>query len=90
MTQVTDNKAQGRYELTEEGATAFATYRKGDGILTINYVESPQALRGKGTAGRLMEGVVGFARAENLKIIPICGYAAAWLRKHDEYSDLLA
>jgi hypothetical protein len=90
MTEVTNNTAQSRYELTEEGETAFAAYRKGDGILTINYVESPQALRGKGTAGRLMEGVVASARAEKLKIIPICGYAAAWLRKHPENSDLLA
>ena len=77
MTQVTDNTGQSRFELIEEGETAFAAYRKGDGILTINYVESPTALRGKGTAGRLMEGVVAAARTENLKIIPICGYAAA-------------
>jgi hypothetical protein len=37
-----------------------------------------------------MAGVTGFARAENLKIVPICGYAASWLRKHKEHHDLMA
>jgi predicted GNAT family acetyltransferase len=30
------------------------------------------------------------AKKDKLKINPVCGYAAAWLRKHKEYHDLLA
>jgi predicted GNAT family acetyltransferase len=87
---VTDNTAEQRFELEEGGEIAFANYRVASGIMFIDHVESPPALRGTGTAGRLMEGVSGFARDRNLKMHPICGYAASWLHKHKEYQDLMA
>ncbi len=83
-----DNKEKSRFELAEQGHTAYADYKRGNGQLTIQYVFSPPELRGQGTAGRLMEGIVAIARAESLEIYPICGYAAAWLRKHKEHHDL--
>jgi uncharacterized protein len=86
---VSDNPAQSRFELSESGATAFANYRLEGDVLTIPYVESPPALRGKGTAGRLMEGVVAQARARNLKVVPVCGYAVSWFQRHPEHGDLL-
>jgi predicted GNAT family acetyltransferase len=86
---VTNNPARSRYELAEAEGTAFANYRREGDVLTIPYVESPPELRGKGAAGRLMEGVVAHARAENLKIVPICGYAVSWFRRHPEHNDLL-
>ena len=85
-----DNRTASRYELIEQGHTAYADYRKEDGTLYLKYVFAPEALRGSGAAGRLMEGITASARAENLKIVPICGYAASWLRKHKEHHDLIA
>jgi len=90
MAEVVDNPAQGRFELNEMGEVAFATYRREPGRLVIPYVEAPTALRGTGAAGRLMEGVLATARAEKLKVVPICGYAAAYIRRHKEHHDLLA
>lgn len=89
-TPVTDNAAANRFELVEAGEVAFADYVRQPGRLVIPHVESPMALRGAGTAGRLMEGVVAHARAEGLKIVPICSYADAWLRRHREHADLIA
>ena len=86
---VTDNTAARRFELVEAGQIAFADYVRQDGRLVIPHVETPIALRGGGVAGRLMEGVVAHARAENLKIVQVCGYAAAWLRRHPEHADLV-
>jgi len=85
---IKDNKEQSRFELAEQGHTAYADYGLKDGVLSIKYVFSPPELRGQGTAARLMEGIAAFARAENLKIHPICGYAASWLRKHKEHHSL--
>ncbi len=90
MADITDNTAAGRYELIEADQTAYADYRFENGRLIIDYVFSPPALRGAGTAGRLMAGVVADARRRGLKITPLCGYAAAWLRRHPDGSDLLA
>lgn len=90
MTNITDNAAAGRFELIEQGQTAYADYRMTPDRMIIDYVFSPPALRGAGTAGRLMQGVVSVARARSVKITPLCGYAAAWLKRHPEASDLVA
>lgn len=60
---VTDNAARQRFELVEDGFTAFANYRRSGSNLVIPHVEAPPPLRGKGTAARLMEGVAALARA---------------------------
>jgi predicted GNAT family acetyltransferase len=86
---VTDNTARSRFELVEDGHVAYADYRRTGDRLIIPYVESPPPLRGRGAAGRLMEGVLSFARSEGLKVTPICGYAAAYIRRHKEHHDLL-
>ena len=85
---VTDNPARHRFELAVDGQTAFAVYRREPGHLTITYVESPVALRGTGVAGRLMQGVLEQARAEGLKVVPVCGYAVAYMKRHPEYADV--
>lgn len=87
---VVDNAAESRFELEEAGETAYADYRREGGRLVIPYVYAPPALRGSGAAGRVMEGVVAAARAEGLTIRPLCGYAAAWLKRHREHADLVA
>jgi predicted GNAT family acetyltransferase len=48
------------------------------------------ALRGKGTAGRLMDGIAAMARENRYKIRPTCSYAIAWFRRHPEQGDLIA
>ena len=89
MAAVTDNAAQRRFELVEAGGVAFADYRRDAGRLVISHVEAPIALRGTGAAGRLMEGVLSVARQEGLKVVPLCSYAAAYMRRNAEHQDLL-
>jgi predicted GNAT family acetyltransferase len=36
-----------------------------------------------------MAAIGADARARGLKITPICGYAAAWLRRSPEFRDLV-
>jgi predicted GNAT family acetyltransferase len=85
-----DNPERSRFELEVNGQTAYADYRRQPGALVIAYVYAPPALRGTGTADRLMQGVAETARAEGSRIVPLCGYAATWLRRHREHRDLLA
>ena len=89
MSEVVDNIAARRFELSEPGGVAFADYRRVDGRLVIPHVEAPPALRGTGAAGRLMEGVLAVARAEGLRVTPLCSYAAAYIRRHGAHQDLL-
>lgn len=78
-----------RYEMDEAGETSYADYRKAGDRLYIDYVFSPPALRGTGASGRLMTALSEDARAKQLKITPICGYAATWLRRSREFRDLV-
>ena len=81
---VTDNTLQHRFELNKDGHTAFADYRLQGETLYIDYVEAPPPLRGTGAAGELMEGVMRIAGDNAYKVVPICGYAAAWIRRHSK------
>jgi len=90
MSELRNNQAQSRYEMDEQGETSFADYRLMGDRLYIDYVLAPPALRGTGAAGRLMSAVAAEARGRGLKIVPICGYAAAWLRRSHEFRDLVA
>lgn len=85
-----DNTERGRFEMTENGHIVYANYRLGDGQMIIPYVEAAIPLRGTGAAERLMGRVAGEARARRLKVVPLCGYAAMWFRRHKEHHDLLA
>lgn len=87
---VTDNKARSQYELPVDGQIVFARYRRQEGVVSILHVEAPVSLRGNGAAGRLMQGIVDLARRQNEKLVPLCSYAAAWMRRHPESADLLA
>jgi predicted GNAT family acetyltransferase len=84
---VTDNPARGRFELEEEGKLAFSDYRQDGDVLVLPHVEADPGLRGKGTAGRLMEGTMALAKERGLKVLPVCGYAVAWLQRHPEWSE---
>jgi predicted GNAT family acetyltransferase len=86
----TDNKAKSRFELHVDGHLAVADYRRHDEVLMIPHVEADLPLRGTGAAGRLMEQVAAAARAQGLKIRPVCSYAVAWMRRHPDNDDLLA
>ena len=90
MDQLRDNTAASRYELDIDGETVFANYRRSGDTLTILWVEAAPALRGAGAAGRLMKLLAQVAAARGWRIVPVCGYAAAWLRRSPEFSGLVA
>ncbi len=77
-----DNVEARRFEIGEPGQIVFADYRRSGELLFIDHIETPPALRGAGAAGVLMEAIVEQAREEGRAIVPVCSYAAAWLRRH--------
>lgn len=88
--QVTYDEDENRYEMTFDKLVVYANVRRDKDTLYIDYVFAPQELRGKGAAGEFMRKLMDLVRTEKLKAVPVCGYAASWLRRHTEYRDLLS
>jgi uncharacterized protein len=86
---VRDNTGQHRFELDANGHVAFSEYRRANGVLTIMHTEVPKALEGRGIGSGLIRGVLDIARAEGLKVKPVCPFAKTYIERHPEYADLL-
>ena len=89
VTDVINNKAQHRYELTVEGHLAATYYSLSDGVITFIHTEVPPELGGKGVGSALVKGTLDQARADGLKVIAQCSFVNAYIGKHAEYADLL-
>ena len=86
---VVHNTAAKRFEITLDGKTAYSKYLLAGGKLIIEHTEVPEALEGRGVAGHIVSAALEYARAQNLKVLPICPFAKAFIGKHREYQDLL-
>jgi hypothetical protein len=69
---------------------AEMTYSKaGDKMVIIDHTEVSDALRGKGAGKQLVNAAVEYARANQLKILPLCPFAKAVFDKTPEFKDVL-
>ncbi len=87
---VRDNAQAHRFELDVDGAIAFSNYRRAGNVLTVLHTEVPAALNGRGIGSRLVAGILDLARAQGLKVVPVCPFVKAYIERHAEYTDLLA
>ncbi len=57
--------------------------------MIIEHTEVSDELKGKNVGNQLVHTAVEFARANNIKIIPLCPFANAVFKKKPEYADVL-
>ena len=62
---------------------------EGKKLIAVDHTFVSPELRGQSIAGKLLKAVVDMARAENLKVRPVCSYAVVKLTRNDEYEDIL-
>lgn len=86
---IAHDPAARRFAVQVEGHQAELLYRRDDRRLTIDHTGVPQAIGGRGIAGELVKAVLEYARSEGLRVLPACSYAAAYVRRHPEYADLV-
>ena len=87
---VTHDPAARRFATKVDGVEAHLEYLRHGDVITITHTIVPEVIGGRGIAGALVKAAMDHARAEGLKVNPVCSYSAAWMAKHPEYQDLHA
>ena len=89
--ELEDSGSKGRYFLrSPDGDEAEMTFTKvGEHQIIIDHTEVPDAFRGQGAGLRLVTRAVEDARAAGKKIIPLCPFANAQFRRHQEWADVV-
>lgn len=88
--EVRHNPQASRFEAFVDGELCRADYRMSGNVMHIVHTEVPYRLEGRGLAGQVVQAALDFARANGLKVVPVCGYVRAYVRRHKATHDLLA
>src|SRR3990172_1709694 len=86
--EVVQNEAENRFELRIGEYLSKLDYMQDGRTFVITHVGVHPELRGHGVAGRLTQVGLDYARARSLRVIPMCSYAATYIRRHPQYLDL--
>jgi predicted GNAT family acetyltransferase len=86
---VRDNPQAQRFEAEVDGQVAFAEYRLPEGSILFSHTEVPELIEGQGIGSALARAALAAARERGLKVIPVCTFIAAYIKRHPEVQDLV-
>ena len=80
----------GLFHLEQDGRrVGYLDYSLSGETMRIHYVEVSSSLRGTALGRQLIDAAVAWARHEQKRIVPICGYARAVLQRTPAFADVL-
>jgi predicted GNAT family acetyltransferase len=82
--RVIDSRAAHRFELTIDGQTAFLLYERTIDALRLVHTEVPPPLRHRHLGEALVEAALDDARKTGLRVVALCPFVKAYLRKHPQ------
>lgn len=89
LLKVTQNEDKNRFEIQIDDHTAVAEYIIKGGKLVLTHTEVPEVLEGNGIAGRLAKYAFQYAKDNDLKVMPLCPYMAAYVKRHPEVREVV-
>lgn len=93
ITKEETDARHGRYVARMAGIDAEAELiftRRGPDRISADHTGAPEALRGTGAAGALVEAMVADARKAGFRIVPLCSYVAARYARNPDWADAFA
>jgi predicted GNAT family acetyltransferase len=60
-----------------------------EGVVNIDHTFVDPSLRGQGVASVMMHDVMKYLKENHMKVVATCPYAVVWLKKHQEYNDMV-
>jgi len=87
---VRDNPERHQFEIDlGDGEFAYAKYNLLPGAIRFYHTVVPESHGGHGLGTALVKAGLAAARQRNLRVIPICPFVAAYLKKHPEQQDIV-
>ena len=86
--EITHNPANDRFEVFIDGKLSKLDYIQEAKNFVIAHVGVYPEHRGQGVAGKIVEAALQYARENGLGVIPMCSYAAAYIRRNPQYMEL--
>jgi predicted GNAT family acetyltransferase len=93
---VRENPAEQRFEMEnpdgaprEDGDLAIVSYERDGDVVTLTHTFVPEALRGRGIAGKLIKASLDSLREQGLQVVPQCPTVVGYMKGHPETQDLL-
>ncbi|MBR8645617.1 N-acetyltransferase [[Brevibacterium] frigoritolerans] len=68
-------------EESGEKLAEITFFKSGDDEITVDHTVVSDKLRGQKVGNALVEKIIGFAREENLKIVPVCSFVQKQFEK---------
>ncbi len=87
--EVKDNPVGRRYEAVVRGHLALVQYELRGQTIVFVHTEVPAELEGQGVGSALTRAVLDDARTRKLTVVPTCPFTSAYIRRHQEYLDLV-
>lgn len=86
MVDIVNNSAEREWEAFLDGELAgYAEYRTRPGRIVFTHTVVDPQFEGKGIGTELARTAVEDAVSNALRIVPICPFVRAWLKRHPEY-----
>lgn len=86
--EIINNESERCFEVSVNGLLSKLDYLQDKDTFVITHVGVHPDLRGQGMAGKLTQAGLEYAKARSLRVIPMCPYAAAYIRRHPQYAKL--
>lgn len=90
--QQKEDDGKGMFYIEKDGdIIAELTYTLQDNkIMTLDHTETNPKFEGEGLASSLVKHSVDYAREKDIRIDPLCRYAAAQFERHEDYREVQA
>ena len=87
--KIVHNETDNRFETWIEDQLSKLDYMQDGDTIVMTHVGVHPEHRGQGVAGKLTEVALEYAREKSLRVIPMCSYVAAYIRRNPQYAVLM-
>lgn len=89
ITKELDGKGYAMARMDGKRAGLMTYSIAGEALIIIDHTEVEPDFNGKGVGQQMLHKIIDMAREKNIKIIPLCPFAAAMFKRSDDIKDVL-